>query len=178
VAFLAEISCVALHNVRGADLSGHMSARTADLASSWTLGSNAAVVTPASASQAASKLANSKVVVTFEQFASSVEEMHHSLACLARAGACSMVANLAAAAKPSAGVEFAPVDRGAEVRGATPSLQRGLRMTAMVSDDPARRRLGGSRRAAFEVAPLASLRPFDSNRQHHAYGGCQQHHHR
>src|SRR5262245_7085370 len=70
-AFLAEISCVALQNVRGAPPSGHISARTAALASSWTLGSKAAVVTPASASQAASKLANSKIVVTFSQFASS-----------------------------------------------------------------------------------------------------------
>lgn len=33
-AFLAKISCVALQNVRGPVLSGHMSARTAALASS------------------------------------------------------------------------------------------------------------------------------------------------
>ena len=56
---------MALWKVRGASASGHISARTAALASSWTLGSNVAAVTPASASQASWKLANSKVVVTF-----------------------------------------------------------------------------------------------------------------
>ena len=67
------ISCVALWKVRGAPASGRISKRTAAaLASSldaWV--PTRPAVTPASASQASWKLANSKVVVTFSLFASS-----------------------------------------------------------------------------------------------------------